>query len=67
MRLERAPRLLSGVAEKSIRLHAHTSPQASINLENSPREVTYVFRRPRGHIRRPHCQSNQISPSFGDF
>ena len=21
----------------------HTSPQASINLENSPREVTYVF------------------------
>ena len=45
----------------------HTSPQASINLENSPREVTYVFRRLRGHTKRPHCQSNQISPSFGDF
>ena len=45
----------------------HTSPQASINLENSPREVTYVFRRPRGHIRRPHCQSNQIIQVFGDF
>ena len=31
----------------------HTSPQASINLENSSRGVTYVFRRPRGHIRVP--------------
>ena len=45
----------------------HTSPQASINLENSPRKVTYVFGRLRGHIRRPHYQSNQIIRVFGDF
>ena len=29
--------------------------------------MTYVFRRPRGRIRRPHCQSNQIIWVFGDF
>ena len=48
-------------------LSVHTSPQASINLENSPRKVTYVFGRLRGHIRRPHYQSNQIIRVFGDF
>ena len=28
------------------RRDTHTSPQPSTNLENSPRKVTYVFRRP---------------------
>ena len=34
--------------------HVHTSPRSSINVENSTKEVTYIFRRLRGYTRRPH-------------
>ena len=43
----------------------HTSPQSSCNVENSTREVTYVFWKLRGYTRRPHWQSNQIIWVFG--
>ena len=47
--------------------YLHTSPQSSINLENSPRQVTWFFRMLRYHIERLHWPSNQIIPVFGDF
>ncbi len=43
------------------------SRSRSQSLDNSPREVTYVFGRLRGNVRKPRIISQIRSPVFGDF